>query len=128
MDKQLLLTWGINLVFAMLVAISYVMYGLAFHQVGDLPAERSLGAFVRYGMAVLLNPYFVAGLALALGGSLVRLALFSLIGIARSALVAELSLLLMLVFSFLVFQEAPRFPRDYIGGLLIFIGSYIVAG
>ncbi len=128
MDRQLVLTWGINLLFATMVAISYVLYGIAFHRVGGMPAEKDVLAFARYGLMVLTNPYFVAGLALALGGSLVRLALFSLIGIARSALAAELSLLLMIVFSFIVFQEAPRFPRDYLGGLLIFIGSYIVAG
>lgn len=128
MDRQVLLTWGVNLAFAILVAISYVMYGIAFNKIGSFPQERELMVFVRYAFTVLLNPYFIAGLLLALSGSLVRMALFSLIGISRSALAAELSLLLMLIFSAIVFRESPRFPRDYVGGFLILIGSYVVAG
>ena len=128
MDRQVLITWGVNFAFAVLVAISYIMYGIAFNKVGSFPQERELMVFVRYAFTVLLNPYFIAGLLLALSGSLVRMALFSLIGISRSALAAELSLILMLIFSAIVFRESPRFPRDYVGGFLILIGSYVVAG
>ncbi|MCA9983741.1 MAG: hypothetical protein KDE59_05585 [Anaerolineales bacterium] len=128
MDRQVLITWGVNLAFAILVAISYVMYGIAFNKIGSFPQERELMVFVRYAFTVLLNPYFIAGLLLALSGSLVRMALFSLIGISRSALAAELSLILMLIFSAIVFRESPRFPRDYVGGFLILIGSYVIAG
>ena len=128
MDRQVLLTWGVNFAFAILVAISYVMYGIAFNKVGNFPQEREFAVFAKYAFTVLFNPYFIAGLALALGGSLVRMALFSLIGISRSALAAELSLILMLIFSAIVFHESPRFPRDYVGGFLILVGSYVVAG
>ena len=128
MDRQVLITWGVNLAFAILVAISYVMYGIAFNKIGSFPQERELMVFVRYAFTVLLNPYFIAGLLLALSGSLVRMVLFSLIGISRSALAAELSLILMLIFSAIVFRESPRFPRDYVGGFLILIGSYVIAG
>ncbi|GAP64699.1 hypothetical protein ARMA_3122 [Ardenticatena maritima] len=128
MDKTLLLTWGVNFLFATLVAISYVMYGMAFTRIGAMPMDRDLMSTLTYVFRVVTNPFFISGLALALTASVVRLALFSLIGIARSALAAELSLLMMIIFSFLVFGEQPRFPRDFIGGALIFLGSYIVAG
>lgn len=123
-----LVTMGVNLLFAILIAISYVMYGIAFNRVGSMPADKSLLSLAQYAFSTLTNPYFLFGLGLALTGSLVRMALFSLIGITRSALAAELSLVLMIIFSAVVFREAPRFPRDYFGALFILIGSYIVAG
>lgn len=127
MDQTALITMGINLLFGVLVAASYVMYGIAFNRLGGLPEEKSLFTLFNFAINVLLSPYFIAGLALALGGSIVRMGLFSMIGITRSALAAELSLIMMLIFSAIVFKEMPRFPRDYMGGLFILIGSYIVA-
>ncbi len=127
MENAALMTFGVNLIFAVIVATSYVMYGLAFNQMGGLPAEKTPLILARYVFSIFFNPYFILGLALALGGSIVRMGLFSLIGITRSALAAELSLILMLIFSAVVFREMPRFPRDYLGGLFILIGSYIVA-
>lgn len=119
--------FGINILFSVLVATSYIMYAVAFKQLGGFPEEKTLLSFARYAITVFLNPFFIAGLALALTGSLTRMALFSLIGISRSALAAELSLILMLIASAIVFREMPRFPKDYLGGLFILIGSYIVA-
>lgn len=127
MDQSDLITIGINLLFSILVAASYVMYGVAFNRLGGLPDEKSLFTLFNFAINVLFSPWFMAGLALALGGSIVRMGLFSMIGITRSALAAELSLIMMLIFSALVFKEFPRFPRDYLGGLFILIGSYIVA-
>ncbi len=127
MENAALMTFGVNLIFAVIVATSYVMYGLAFNQMGGLPAEKTPLILARYVFSIFFNPNFILGLALALGGSIVRMGLFSLIGITRSALAAELSLILMLIFSAVVFREMPRFPRDYLGGLFILIGSYIVA-
>lgn len=127
MENSNLVTFGVNLLFSVIVATSYIMYGLAFNRMGGLPADKSVMAFISYAFAVLINPFFLSGLVLALTGSLVRMALFSLIGISRSALAAELSLILMMVFSAIIFRESPRFPKDYLGGLFILIGSYIVA-
>ena len=55
MDRQVLITWGVNLAFAILVAISYVMYGIAFNKIGSFPQERELMVFVRYAFTVLFH-------------------------------------------------------------------------
>ena len=120
-------TMGVNILFSLIVAASYIMYGIAFNRLGGFPEERTAMAFIQYAITVFMSPYFIAGLVLALGGSLVRMAMFSLIGITRSALAAELSLIMMLIASAIIFKEMPRFPKDYLGGLFILIGSYIVA-
>ena len=127
MHNSDMVTLGVNVLFSLIVAASYVMYGIAFNRLGGFPEERSFMAFAQYAFTVFISPYFIAGLVLALGGSLVRMALFSLIGITRSALAAELSLIMMLIASAIIFREMPRFPKDYLGGLFILIGSYIVA-
>lgn len=127
MHNSDLLTMGINLLFSVIVASSYVMYGIAFNRIGGLPEEMTVATIIKFSISVFLSPYFLAGLALALGGSLVRMGLFSLIGISRSALAAELSLIMMLIFSAIVFKELPRFPKDYIGAVFIMIGAYVVA-
>ena len=127
MHNSDMVTMGVNILFSLIVAASYVMYGIAFNRLGGFPEEKTFMAFAQYAFTVFISPYFIAGLVLALGGSLVRMALFSLIGITRSALAAELSLIMMLIASAIIFREMPRFPKDYLGGLFILIGSYIVA-
>jgi drug/metabolite transporter (DMT)-like permease len=117
--------WALMFLFALLIALSFTCYGVAFRGLGGPPASP-LGALVGYVLRLLVNPWFLLGLALAFTGSVLRLSIFRLVGIARSALVSELSLVMMVVLACLIFGERLRFPRDYVGAALIVLGSWIV--
>jgi hypothetical protein len=117
--------WPLNLVLSAVVALSFVLYGYAFKQMGSMPLG-SPREVVKFGVAAITNPYFFAGLALALLGSVLRIGLMKFLGIARTALASEINLVMALVFTALLLGEKLRWPRDYLGAVLIFAGSYIV--
>jgi drug/metabolite transporter (DMT)-like permease len=125
MKDSPLFIWGLNIVLSAVVALSFTLYGFAFRQMGSMPLS-SLADAARFGFAALTNPYFFLGLALALLGSVMRIGLMKYLGIARTALASEINLVMALVFTWLFFGEKLRFPRDYVGALFIFAGSYIV--
>ncbi len=118
--------WSLNLVLSAVVALSFTLYGFAFRQMGSMPLTTPTEIF-RFAFAALTNPYFFFGLGLALVGSMMRIGLMKFLGIARTALASEINLVMALVFTWLFFGEKLRFPRDYVGAVFIFVGSYIVA-
>lgn len=126
MKDSPLFVWGLNLVLSAVVALSFTLYGFAFRQMGSLSVQSPTDA-LRFGWAALTNPYFFLGLSLALLGSVLRIGLMKFLGIARTALASEINLVMALVFTWAFFGEKLRFPRDYLGAALIFLGSYIVS-
>lgn len=118
--------WTLNIVLSSVVALSFCLYGYAFRQMGGMPLS-SVSDIVRFAFAAVTNLYFISGLALALLGSVMRVGLMKFLGIARTALASEINLVMALVFTWLLFGEKIRWPRDYVGAVFIFVGSYIVA-
>ena len=118
--------WSANIGFCLVVSISFVLYGKTFTRVGNM-SIGSVQDVTRFMFRVFTDPYFIIALVLALTGSLLRIVMMRHLGIARTALASELALVLALLFTFLVFGSAPRFPRDYLGATLIIIGSYVVS-
>lgn len=125
MTQSPLFVLGLNLVLSAVVALSFTLYGFAFKQMGSMPLQTFSDA-LKFGFAALTNPYFFLGLGLALLGSMMRIGLMKFLGIARTALASEINLVMALVFTWAFFGEKLRFPRDYLGAVLIFVGSYIV--
>jgi len=66
--------WALMLLFALLIALSFTCYGVAFRGLGGPPA-RPLGALAGYVLRLLANPWFLLGLALAFTGSVLRLSI-----------------------------------------------------
>lgn len=113
------MNWVINTLFCLITAINYTLYALTFRRVGQ--AEVSFA----YIFSVLTNPLFILALAMALCGSLLRMAVFSAFGVTRSAVVSEMTVIFTLILSFIVFREKLE-PRFFVGSLFILIGIYII--
>lgn len=113
-------SWIINTFFCFITALNYILYALTFRQVGQ--AEISFA----YIFSVLTNPLFMLALGMALGASLLRMAVFSAFGVTRSAVVSEMTVIFTLILSFLVFREKLG-SRFLIGSVIILIGVYIVS-
>lgn len=111
--------WVINIGLCLITAVNFTLYALAFRQVG--PAEISFN----YIFSVLTNPFFILALAMALLGSVLRMAVFTVFGVMRSAVVSEMTVVLTLVLAFLVFREKLDL-RFFVGTGFILIGIYIL--
>ncbi|MBI2847262.1 MAG: EamA family transporter [Chloroflexi bacterium] len=111
--------WISNITFAVLVSTSYILYALAFRDKGPLVWE------FKYVLSVVLHPFFILGLILALGGSVVRLGLFQYMGISRTVIASELTIVFMLILSFLFFRERLTL-QDMGGAVLILVGVWLV--
>lgn len=117
--------WGAIVVFSLLVSTSFVLYGATFRAIGSPPPLDDLDRLVRYGVRTVLHPYFLLGMSLALAGAITRMFIFSRVGIAETALVSELTLVMSVVLSMIVFESDLR-TVDYVGMCLIMIGVYCV--
>lgn len=122
---DVMLRWVAIIVFSLLVSTSFVLYGFTFQAIGHPPPMNDLDALVRYGIRSMLHPYFLLGMALALAGAVTRMFIFSRVGIAETALVSELTLVMSVVMSVIVFESDLRII-DYFGMVLIMIGIYFV--
>lgn len=114
------MNWLVNTVFCLITAVNFTLYALTFRQVGR--AEISFN----YVFSVLTNPFFVLALAMALLGSVLRMAVFTAFGVMRSAVVSEMTVVLTLVLAFLVFREKLDL-RFFVGTGFILIGVYILS-
>lgn len=123
--SAVLYRWGTILAFSLLVSISFVLYGITFDRVGAPPTSPSVVEFVTYGQRVLFDPFFVAGMVLALGGALARMFIFEQVGIAATALVSELTLVMSVGLAVIVFRSDLR-RLDVLGMVLIVSGVYLV--
>jgi drug/metabolite transporter (DMT)-like permease len=112
--------WTANVAFAVLVSASYLCYALAFRDLGS-----SVQWTLRYFVSVLTHPLFLAGLVLSFGSTFARLVLFQVAGMSRTVLLSELSVVMMLVASLIVFREQVG-VREALGGLLILAGIALV--
>ncbi len=101
------------------MASSYICYAVAFRQAG--PPAWELG----YLFSMVFHPFFILGLGLSFGGSLARLGMFHYLGISRTVLVSELTTVLMLVLSFLIFRERLTW-QDMGGAVIILVGVWLV--
>ena len=122
---SLLLRWGSIVAFSLFVSVSFVFYGMAFQALGSVPAGRGVAQYVGYAIRTLTHPYFMAGMALALAGAATRMALFSYVGIARTAMVSELTLVLSVVFAIIVFNASVT-RSDWLGMACIMAGVYLI--
>lgn len=117
--------WAAITGFSLFVSVSFVMYAFAFEAVGSVPTTLRVDAYLRYGVRLATNPYFLAGLGLALAGAAIRMVLFSYVGIARTAIVSELTLVMSVVLAVLIFDSS--LGRRELGGMaLIMAGVYLV--
>lgn len=118
--------WGLNLFLSGVVALSFCLYAMTFRRVRGMPMESASDAF-NFAWSILTDRYFILGLILALGGSILRIALMRWLDISRTALASEVNLVMTLVLTYLLFGSKLRFPEDYMGAALILLGSFIVA-
>ena len=118
--------WAVNLAFCAIVSLSFCMYGLTFRRVQGVALSTPADG-VRFAFSVLTDPYFVVGLGLALVGSLLRVVMMRWLDIGRVALASEVTLVMTLFLTWVIFGTQLRFPRDYLGAALILVGSVIVA-
>lgn len=117
--------WALNLFLCAVVSASFCLYAVTFKRVGQAQITSGSDA-LRFAVSVLFDPFFIGALALALGGSVLRIALMRHLGIARTALASEITLVMTLVLTYFFFGAQPRFPQDYVGALLIVVGSYLI--
>jgi len=115
--------WGVIVLFSLLVSGAFVLYGVVFTDIGHPPTE--VVPLAKYFLQTLVHPLFVLGMVLALSGALVRMVMFSHVGIAETAMVSELTLVMSVVLAVLVFDSSPT-TEDYLGMCLIMAGVYLV--
>ncbi|WP_251328893.1 hypothetical protein [Haloplanus pelagicus] len=121
--SDLLLRWASILAFSVVVSGAFVLYGLVFGDVGSPPSGGV--EVVRYFARIATHPLFLAGLVLAFTGALLRMFLFSYVGIAQTAMVSEFTLVLSVALATVVFDGSPN-RQEYVGMLLIMAGVYLV--
>lgn len=80
-----------------------------------------------YLITVLSHPLFLGGLALSFGSTFARLAMFEALGISRTVLASELSVMLMLLISLAIFREEFGL-KEIIGSILVLVGILFVGG
>lgn len=117
------LRWGSILAFSLVVSSAFVLYGLVYSEVGSPPGVgvESLAYFLR----IATHPLFLAGLVLAFTGALLRMFLFSHVGIAQTAMVSEFTLVVSVALATVVFDGSPN-REEYLGLMLIMAGVYLV--
>jgi drug/metabolite transporter (DMT)-like permease len=115
-----IIKWASLLAFASLVSAAYICFASTFREMGGVVIFRP-SFFVK----LILHPLFILGLALSFSSTFFRFVLFQQVGISRTVLVSELSVVVMLGMSLLVFREKYGL-REIIGSLLILIGILFV--
>jgi len=121
--SDIVLRWASILAFSLVVSGAFVLYGLVFGDVGSPP--RAGIELVTYFTRIATHPLFLAGLVLAFTGALLRMFLFSYVGIAQTAMVSEFTLVLSVALATLVFEGHPS-RQEYVGMALIMAGVYLV--
>ncbi len=114
-----LLQWGANILFALMVALAYISFAMAYRTTGA-PAFS-----LEYIFRIASNHYFLGGLTLSFLSTFVRLAMFSSLGISKTVLASELSVIMMLFLSYVFFREALSI-REVLGCCLILAGIALV--
>ncbi len=108
-----------NLLFALMVASAYICFAFAYKRVGSFEMD------VSYIISITFSPFFIGGLTLSFLSTFVRLAMFNALGISKTVLASELSVIMMLVLSLVIFREALG-AKDIIGGAMILLGILLV--
>lgn len=118
-----ILRWGAILLFSILVSSAFIFYGMVFNDIGSPP--NGTVALISYFLKTILHPLFIGGMVLALSGALVRMFLFGYVGIAETAMVSELTLVMTVILAVVIFDTTPS-RKEYMGMALIMIGVYFV--